>query len=441
MEEIRLSEYGSASVEPSPVNTMTAAFASDFRDGIDINLGVGYVNEKTIPRKLIEKSLHNVLADNKKFRGSLNYGGPKGTANLINSIKNFLIQNSVSGLTAPVIDKNEIIIAPSGATSLLDGIAHILPKGVVITTDPIYYIYSNSLERIGFKILAVPEDRDGINIDLLTQAVERLGEEKKNISFVYVVTINNPTCTILSNERQRHLVEFVSRLSNSLGRKVPLFLDKAYEDLIHDESIPKRESALLYDKEGIAFELYTLSKIIAPALRIGYMAGPACEFTTAMIQRTSDMCFSAPVICQEMASFILDNYAAEQIKNVRQGYHQKALQTKKYLDEYLGEFLSEYTGGQAGFYYYLTFKQIETGENSKFFKFLTRTTGRPDIDGPTDNKNTRVIYIPGQFCVHSKGSLTELGKRQLRLSYGFEELDNIRKAVQLMKEAAIFSLH
>ena len=152
------------------------------------------------------------------------------------------------------------------------------------------------------------------------------------------------------------------------------------------------------------------------------------------------MCFSAPVICQEMASFLLDNYASQQIKNVRQGYHQKAMQTKKYLDEYLGSFLSEYTGGQAGFYYYLTFRQIETDENSKFFKFLTRTTCQPEIDGPNNNKNPRVIYIPGQFCVHNKGSLTELGKRQLRLSYGFEEMDNILKAIQLMKEAAVYSL-
>ena len=95
MNEILLSDYGEASSTPSPVNRMMAHFATDFRDGVDINLGVGYVNEKTIPSEQIRQALGEVLARPKEYRQSLNYGKAAGSDNLINSIRRYLIDNRV----------------------------------------------------------------------------------------------------------------------------------------------------------------------------------------------------------------------------------------------------------------------------------------------------------------------------------------------------------
>ena len=437
MNEINLSEYGSASVAPSPVNRMMASFATDFREGWDINLGVGYVNENTIPRSLIEEALHEVIYNPQKHRGALNYGGPQGSPNLIASIKDFLVNNKIGNLSREILERNEIFIAPSGATSLLEGIAHVLPRGVVITSDPIYYIYSNFLERMGFDILAVPEDHEGLNTDLLEEELARRGGKKEEITFIYVVTVNNPTCAILSHARQKKLVEIANRLSQELRRKVLLFLDKAYENLIHDPRVPRPISALR-DNSEVVYEIFTLSKIIAPALRIGYMIGPGGSFTKAMTQKTSDVGFSAPMIMQEIASYILDHHVVRQIEKVNQGYREKAVKVKKWIDELLGDFVAAASGGQGGFYYYLTLNDIETHEDGDFFKFLTRTTGQGEIDGPAHHKNPRVIYIPGEHCVHRRGSLIEISKRQLRLSYGYEELDNIHRAIQLIREAIFY---
>ena len=47
--------------------------------------------------------------------------------------------------------------------------------------------------------------------------------------------------------------------------------------------------------------------------------------------------------------------------------------------------------------------------------------------------------IPGEFCVHSSGDLVDVGKRQLRLSYGYEEVDRIREAISLIKEAVDYA--
>jgi hypothetical protein len=54
-------------------------------------------------------------------------------------------------------------------------------------------------------------------------------------------------------------------------------------------------------------------------------------------------------------------------------------------------------------------------------------------------KNPRVIHIPGKFRVHPEGSMTDEGGRQLRISYGFEELEKLREAVDLMGKAAEFA--
>jgi len=439
MDEIPLSDYGTASSVPSPVNRMMAAFAADFRDGTDINLGVGYVNERTMPSAETEQALHAVLARPERYRRPLNYGGPAGSENLIAAIRRRLIENRVGGLTEEALAGRRIIIGPNGATSLLESAAYVLPRGIVVTSDPMYYIYTNFLQRCGFDLVAVPEDDEGLRTDLLADKIAALGDRAGNISFFYVVTINNPSCAILSNRRRHALVQTAQRLSERLGRKVPVLLDRAYEDLIHDPDVEPLESALLHDAGGIVYEVGTLSKVLAPALRVGYMIGAGGPFVAAMIQRTSDAGFSAPVITQEIAGWLLENRIVERLRTVQAGYREKARAVCGWLQEYLGDEIEHTSGGRAGFYFYLTFRTVETHEASPFYRYLARTTGDEAIDGPAGAGKPRVAYIPGEHCVHPEGDLAALGRRQLRLSYGFEELDRIHRALRLMAEAVAYA--
>ncbi|NWG13681.1 MAG: PLP-dependent aminotransferase family protein [Acidobacteria bacterium] len=435
MKVTRLSAYGQISCQPSPANRMMAEFASGFRDGVDINLGVGYVNEETIPAMEIRRALDCVLDNPAKYRQSLNYGGAAGSDNLIDSIRRYMAANKIGGLTDEVLARCRIIIGPNGASSLLESLAHVLPQGIVVTSDPTYYIFINFLERRGFQVLAVPEDDEGIRIDLLDEKLGALGDRLDEITFFYVVTINNPSCAILSNRRRRELIRAASLLSQRLGRRIPLILDRAYEELVHDPEVGTLESGLLSDRHGIVYEIGTLSKVLAPALRIGYMIGQDGSFMEAMVQRTFDAGFSAALINQEMASWLLDHRIGQQLDRVRAGYRRKAEMVRSWVDEYLGDELETASGGRAGFYFYLTLRSVETGEGSRFFRYLTRTTGDPDVDGPADAKGPRVIYIPGEICVHPRGDLAEAGRRQLRISYAFEDLDALRRAMALMKEA------
>ncbi len=432
MNGITLSAYGLASVTPSPVNRMMASFAIDFRDDVDINLGVGYVNELTIPRKRIAEALSAVIGDPRKYRLAFNYGGAEGSPNLVVSLRRFLVEEHSSALSKGLLSSKRVIVGANGATSLLQAAAHVLGPGTVVTSDPMYYIYTNYLERLGFTIVAIPEDHDGIRTDLIWERISpRLGD----ISFFYVTSIGNPTSSILSNTRKLDLVDIVTKCSRRVGRTIPLLIDSAYDGLVHDPSAQAPASGMIYDSLGVVYELGTLSKILAPALRIGYMIGPFGPFMDAMVQAVNDIGFSAPLINQEIASYMLDCHVAEQLRRVREGYREKALATRAWIGQYLGEECEDIAGGAAGFYFYLTFKNVATNEGSAFFRFLARTTGEAAVDGPAENRKPRVAYLPGAYCVHPRGLLAEKGKRQLRILYGYEEVSRIEKGIAIMKDA------
>ncbi|HUT01798.1 MAG TPA: aminotransferase class I/II-fold pyridoxal phosphate-dependent enzyme, partial [Phycisphaerae bacterium] len=293
--------------------------------------------------------------------------------------------------------------------------------------------------RLGWEILPVPEDHDGLRTDVLAQKLDALGERRREVRFFYVVTVSNPTSTILSNARRAELLRIAGELSRETRTAVPLVFDKAYEELIHDPAAETPRSALLDDELGIVYEIATVSKILAPGLRIGYLLGPDSALLRAVVQRVSDIGFSAPPINQAVAAWLLDHHVAEQVARVNAGYREKARAVRGWLDEHLGEALADRTGGSAGFYYYLTFRDVETHERSPLFRYLSRTTGEAGVDGPPGERNPRVLYIPGEFCVHAAGDLVAVGRRQLRLSYAYEELDHIERAIRMMKEAVDYA--
>jgi len=429
--KIRLSDLGRRCLTPSPVNRLTAAFAGDFRDGTDINLGVGYVNDSTIPAAAIREAYEHIIADPIRYRNALNYGGAEGSPNLIASLRNYYLRNHIGQLTQEDLRGKKILIGANGATSLLDAISDILDAGVVITSDPFYYIFTDTLERKGFQVLAIPEDEEGLSVTELRNELERMDTD--SIRMFYIVTVNNPSSSILSNRRREEIARIVTALSRKQKRKIPLIMDKAYEDIIHGEDIEEPVSGLKHDELGNIFEVGTLSKVIAPALRIGYLIGNDPEFCQGIMQRTSDIGFSAPLINQEIAGWLLDYRIDQQREMVNRAYRWKAQWIRQALRQELAGFLESLSGGDAGFYFYLTLDKIETCEGSDFYRYLSRTTGIPEIDG-NPIKHPRLVYIPGTIC-----SKTPKARFQLRLSYGYEDIQVFQRAIQLLKEACCYS--
>ncbi len=430
--DFQFSELAQKSLIPSAINQLTSEFAEDFREGVDINLGVGYVNDKTIPTEAIQQAYSEIIADPVRYRNALNYGGADGSPNLRQSIKEYYLKYNIGSLNETDFKNRKILIGANGATSILDSIADTMTPGIVITADPYYYIYTETLERKGFKILAIPEDENGLKTDVLEEQLKNV--DPKQISFFYIVTVNNPSTVILSTDRKRAIVKIAERLSKETNQIIPVVFDKAYEDIIHNPELMDTVSGLKFDQINQVVEIGTLSKILAPALRIGYIITPNNALADILTQRTSDIGFSNSLINQEIASWLLDHYIQIQKENVNKGYQIKADFIKQMFDKHLSQYIESYSGGDAAFYFYITFKNIKTNKGSKFFNFLSRITGDPQVDG-INEKNPRLIYIPGTIC--SKEPKAEY---QLRLSYGFEEPDIFERAIQLMAEACEYAI-
>ncbi len=430
--DFQFSELAKKSLIASAINQLTAEFAEDFRGGIDINLGVGYVNDKTIPVDAIQQAYSEIIANPIRYRNALNYGGADGSPNLRRSIKDYYLRYNIGSLNEADFENRKILIGANGATSILDSISDIMKPGIVITADPYYYIYTETLERKGFTILGIPEDENGLKTDILEEQLKTI--DPKEISFFYIITVNNPSTVILSTERKKAIVEIAERLSKETNQIIPVVFDKAYEDIIHNPKMMNTVSGLKFDKINQVVEVGTLSKILAPALRIGYIITPNNALADALTQRTSDIGFSNSLINQEISSWLLDNYIQIQKENVNKGYQDKADFIKQMFSKYLSDYIDSYSGGDAAFYFYITFKNIKTNKGSKFFNYLSRVAGDPEIDGVKE-KNPRLIYIPGTIC-----SKETKAQYQLRLSYGFEEPAIFERAIKLMAEACEYAM-
>lgn len=432
------SEYGALCTVAAPVQRLIALFSSEFRAGTDANLAVGYINEETLPVRELQSALEVVLTNPDRHPNALNYGGASGSPNLVRSLSSFLARNAVGGLHPGLLDARRMIIGVSGATSILEAFALLLPRGVVVTSDPYYYIYAETLERYGFRIIAIPEDEYGIQTALIEGAVANCVDE---LRFIYVSTVGNPTSTILSSERRRELVSIGQSLSARAKRPIPVVFDTAYEALIHDPSLSPPDSGFAFDRSNLVYEVGSLSKVLAPALRLGYLLGPDTALLRALLQRTTDIGFSAPLLNQEMASVLLDHHGDDLLRNLRGNYRAKAQKTRALLESGLGPEIAEIRGGRAGFYYYVTLRNVVTSEGSAFYRLCSRTTGRAEVDRlPDGTRKPRVSFLPGAFCTHPQGSLRQKAQHQLRISYGFETLAGIERGIAVMREACQYAL-
>ena len=194
---------------------------------------------------------------------ALQYGATEGHQPLREQLAAFMASKGAA--VAP----GELIVT-TGSQQALDllGKTLISPGDKVIVEGPTFLATIQCFRLYGAELISAPIDGEGVQTDALEQLI---AEHKPK--FVYLIpTFGNPSGALLSEERRRRVLEMAVK-HNTL-----IVEDDPYGDLYFGAPPPPSLLALSAEVPGSRDLLVycgSLSKVLSPGLRVGWMVGPA----------------------------------------------------------------------------------------------------------------------------------------------------------------------
>lgn len=220
---------------------------------------------------------------------------------------------------------------------------YINPGDVVVAEAASFPYALRFMQMAGGDLRTVPVDDHGMDIDALERLLEQVKAEGKKVKMVYTIpTFQTPTCTEMSVPRRHQLLDLARR------HDFLILEDNVYGDLrFAGEPLP---TLLSLDKNGLVIQCGSFSKIVAPALRLGWIAGPAkaIEPLANMRQDLGVGQWHARVMTSYMADGLLDDHIAE----VNKVYKSKAETAARAVRDYCGNYVS-FRMPQGSFYLWL----------------------------------------------------------------------------------------
>lgn len=230
--------------------------SSDFHKAHTLIIDNGFPDTRLTPIEPLIRHMRG-LYKTPVFKKYLEYGGSLGTTVLRETLSNYL--NDTRGL--PILTEN--IMITRGAQMGINLAAGLLiePGDPIIVGEPGYLNANLTFKKHGARINRVPVDDNGIDID----AVERVCKNKR-IKLIYVIPHHHfPTTVTLTPRRRIRLLE----LAETYGFAI---IEDDYDYDFHYASSPILPMASL-DQHGSVIYIGTLTKTLAPAVRIGFTAG------------------------------------------------------------------------------------------------------------------------------------------------------------------------
>ena len=265
-------------------------------------LASGLPDLRLLPVAPLARAYRRVL----RARGKavLDYGDPRGHLRLRTALATMLC--SLRGLAA----SPETLLVTRGSQMAIDLVARTLvaPGDVVAVEGLGYRPAWAALRAAGARLVPIAVDAHGLRIDALTAALEN-----QPIRAIYATPHHQyPTTKVLPPGRRLQLLELAR------AHRIAI-LEDDYDYEFHYDGRPVLPLASA-DRAGVVVYVGTLSKVLAPGLRLGFVVAPEpllerIASVRAFVDRQGDQATECAV-----AEMIEDGEVQRHVRRMRNAY-------------------------------------------------------------------------------------------------------------------------
>ncbi|MCJ0762961.1 PLP-dependent aminotransferase family protein [Variovorax terrae] len=270
--------------------------------------------------------------------GALQYGATEGYNPLREQLAAFMGTKGVKGLNP------EGLIVTTGSQQALDllGKTLISPGDKVIVEGPTFLATIQCFRLYGAELISAPIDGNGVKTDEL----EKLIAEHRP-KFVYLIpTFGNPSGGLLNLERRKKVLELAVKYQTLIVE------DDPYGDLYFNEAPPPSILALSDSvpgsREWIA-HCGSMSKVLSPGLRVGWMIAPAELLAKATMCKQFSDAHTSTFAQATAAQYLKAGRMPATLAHVRKVYAERALAMGEALRQELGDAI-EFVQPQGGLF-------------------------------------------------------------------------------------------
>lgn len=306
----------------------------EYESGI-IRLGTGELSPELFPNESMKSILDSVFNKIK----SLGYEEPKGLLYLREVISSYLKKFGINASPSS-------ILITSGSLQALQlisiGILH--PGSTVFVEKPSYLKSLHIFESAGMRLKGISMDGFGAMADDIVRNIKG----NKNTSLLYTIpTFHNPTSIVMPEDRRNEILKICQE------ERLPIIEDDVYRELWLDEEPPTPLKSK--DKNGTVLYLGSISKTLAPGLRIGWLVGPK-----PVIERLGDIkmqtdygssSISQWFLAEFISSGLYDKYLLELRENLRIRRENALNSLEKYFSD-----IATWDRPSGGFYIWVKLK-------------------------------------------------------------------------------------